>query len=443
MLIRNILGIGIVFVALLPRILPFLYHSHPLGYDTGFYRRYILQDAGSFFHQSVPGLGNDALLPRLFLDSLRLIGIPPDIILYGSYLLLSMLSLGLIFLLVAHYEGRATGFFAAFLFALSPIQYTAYWYMFYKQAFALPLLLITFLLLEKKSPWATLSAIGITLSHQTTSIIFFATTIPYIVTSPRRLKQLAAVFIPAAVLFGYLHGSWYTNSPALPVGVFMEIKEYLMLSFPMLVFAAIGISSFFARQKYTVMSMFLGITAIFPILLLPFYQRTFFFLDAALALPASMGAVILWQQFRSASKNYMQTLMAGLLIGLFTWQAYFLWRTVVRLAPLVSREELRELETIDRLTLPHATILTSTALAPWVQGWSIRQVEAPGMFGDTRDVHEWRAFGQTTNAQEKIKFLTTFPAPLFFFLPPSEQTPFLTWKECIRRQSDYLLYYTC
>src|SRR3989338_3108082 len=62
-----------------------MYGPHPFGYDTGFYRRYLLEPFISFPNAPVPGLGDDALVPRMLLDVLRFVHLSPDVILYGSY----------------------------------------------------------------------------------------------------------------------------------------------------------------------------------------------------------------------------------------------------------------------------------------------------------------------------------------------------------------------
>ncbi|MBI3572271.1 hypothetical protein HY091_01920, partial [Candidatus Kaiserbacteria bacterium] len=65
--------LGLFGASLLLHALTFLFHGpYALGYDTGFYRRYLIQPFISFPNAPVPGLGGDALVPRVLLDTLRL-----------------------------------------------------------------------------------------------------------------------------------------------------------------------------------------------------------------------------------------------------------------------------------------------------------------------------------------------------------------------------------
>src|SRR4051812_33110018 len=91
----------IALMSLSVHLLPFyLWGPHPFGYDTGFYRRYLIEPFVSFPNAPVPGLGNDALVPRILFDALRFLHLPPDAILYGSYIFLFSLIPILVFLWV-------------------------------------------------------------------------------------------------------------------------------------------------------------------------------------------------------------------------------------------------------------------------------------------------------------------------------------------------------
>jgi len=92
-----VLGVSIGF--LLVHLFPFLYFKQwpVLGFDTGFYRRYLIEPFTSLPHAAVPGLDHTVILPRVFLDLIRLTGLPIDVVLYGGYVLASALLFGGIF----------------------------------------------------------------------------------------------------------------------------------------------------------------------------------------------------------------------------------------------------------------------------------------------------------------------------------------------------------
>src|SRR3989344_4962452 len=149
---------------------------HPFGYDTGFYRRYLIQPLVSFPNTPVPGLGTDALVPRLLLDSLRVLPLAPDVILYGSYITFFVILPILVFLLLRQRAGIRAAYLSALFLILSPVQYQAYWFMFWKNAWALCPLFIAFICIERRW-WLALYAadIAIAFSHKTTAILYIAT----------------------------------------------------------------------------------------------------------------------------------------------------------------------------------------------------------------------------------------------------------------------------
>src|SRR4051812_44732848 len=59
------------------------------GYDTGLYRRFLIQPFVSFPNTPVPGLDHTVFIPRLLLDVFRFVH-SPDVILFGVYLLLGI-----------------------------------------------------------------------------------------------------------------------------------------------------------------------------------------------------------------------------------------------------------------------------------------------------------------------------------------------------------------
>ena len=180
--LHTILLICLAFFYVALSVSPFLiYGTHPLGYDTGFYRRYLLDPVVSFPNTPVPGLDHTIIAPRIFLDLVRLLGLSPDISLYGSYILLSLLLVVAFYFFVKEYAGQKIALAAAALLVISPIQYTAYWFMLYKNLFGLIFFFLVFIFLKKKWFWPALaSALIIPLSHQTTTILFLGILLGYV-----------------------------------------------------------------------------------------------------------------------------------------------------------------------------------------------------------------------------------------------------------------------
>jgi hypothetical protein len=104
--------LGVFFLAVL--LFPFLVYSpQPLGYDTGFYRRYLINPFVSILNIPVPGLDHTIFIPRIILDIARLLGFSPDITLYGSYIGIVLLSAVAFYYLVREYIGKTIDDFKA------------------------------------------------------------------------------------------------------------------------------------------------------------------------------------------------------------------------------------------------------------------------------------------------------------------------------------------
>lgn len=469
----SIFLILLILLNVVIHLIPFLFYGpHPLGYDTGFYRRYVAQPFVSFPNTTVPGLGEDALVPRILLDVLRLTHIPADSIVYGSYILLFAAQAVALFFLAQYYWNTRAGLFAVLLFSISPIQYTAYWFMLYKNAFALPLMLAAFLLLEKRSRLAIPLGILIASSHHTTGIIFLLTAGVYALLNRENRNVILQTFTGTFITFLSLHYSSISDYVNSPMAVFMHKKEYLLWSSPLLILAWFGIQKFARTHSRSVIIAFFIVTAAFPLFSLPFYERIFIFTDIAMIMAAAVGCQTLYQKIiPSLSRDYFRLyslftnptlkrqsivakiknekektthygliLASGMLIGLIALVTY---SRIGNLRPLVSSEDLHELNNIARNVPPDATILTSTALAPWVHGWSLNKIVAPGLLHDTRTAQEWALFW-TGGADAKKKFLHSFPKPLYIFAHPDQQETLVKGiQECLSKKTQFLFLYAC
>jgi hypothetical protein len=146
---KNINLLAIAFFSLCVHLIPFVYSRNPLGYDTGFYRRYLIQPFLPFPNSPVPGLGNDALVPRIIFDTLRSSGLPTDIILYGSLIVIFACIPVVFYFLISESSNRRAALMGTLMIALSPVQYYAYWFMLWKNAWAILVLVVIFLLIKR------------------------------------------------------------------------------------------------------------------------------------------------------------------------------------------------------------------------------------------------------------------------------------------------------
>lgn len=410
----------LAFSALAVHLLPFLlYGVQPLGYDTGFYRRYLIQPFVSIPNPVVPGLGADALLPRLVLDTLRILNLSPEVALYGSYILFFSLLPVLLYHWLKPHHGAHAALIAGLLLALSPVGYTAFWYMLYKNAFALCFIFLAFIAYERRLLWPLLALdVAIALSHKTSAIIYLATLCVLVLVDRTRWKEVALHVGIVALLVLLLASGGGSISPQTlgtsAVAVFLEWHEHIVLSAALIIAAAYAAAHWRTIPVPKTLLAFALASFAFPIFHLPFYQRIFVFTDIALIAFAAYGINLIVSKIgfddetSYAPYGYFVLLcvIGGLHLGNLQSQ-------VVQLQPLQSSERLAQIAAIGSLVPPEALLLTTNAEAPWYEGWTLSHIAAPGMLRDTHNFDTWVKFWESTSTPEQIAFLNTFPKPLY------------------------------
>ena len=410
----------LAFAALVVHALPFLlYSSHPLGYDTGFYRRYLTQPFTSFPNAAVPGLGTDALLPRVLLDTLRAFSVPTDIALYGSYIVFFTLLPMFFYYWLRPYLGARGALIGGMLLALSPVGYTAFWYMLYKNAFALLLVLLAFITYERRQFWPVVVLdVAIALSHKTSAIIYLTTLGMLLLVDRTRWKEsLVHGFVTGSCVLFLLLSSGSAVSPQSfgtnAVAVFLNWSEYLTFSLPLGI--AAGVALLYWREitiPKTLLAFALASFA-FPVLRLPFYERIFVFTDLALVAFAAYGIQLLLANLRFDNERwtpYGYFVVLCIITGLHVGN---LQSRVTHLQPLVTPEKLGQIAAIGTQLPPDSLLLTSNFEAPWYEGWTLSHIAAPGMLHDTHNYEEWVQFWESTSTPYQITYLNTYPKPLY------------------------------
>ncbi len=431
----------VVYAALC--LMPFiLYSQHPLGYDTGFYRRYLIQFFISFPNTAVPGLDHTIIMPRIFLDSVRFFGFSPDYTLYGSYILLLLIFAAVFYYFVRAYTSTDTASYALLFLILSPIQYLGFWFMLYKNFFALIFFFLTLTFLKKK--WYIplfICSLIIPLSHQSTTIIFLGTLSLYILFTTVQEKRISlqelSILCCAVLVYLYLHPHVQQKIDTPPVGVFIEKKDFLLMTMPLIFSVLIGLKKYFRLLKdNTALLAFGSISILFPLLSLPYYQRIFLFTNYFLIIGAALGI----QRLCASTKHQKIYLLTVVL--LFIFQSTLLGIQVSAFRPLVSPDTMLEIESLQNHIPSGASLITSPRLTPWAQGWTTAKIYAPGILKDMRNTTEWHSFWAGT-AQEKIAFLSQYPRPLYIFIDTDQRSLYIPDAQCIQKISPMLYQDLC
>lgn len=427
--------ICVAFFGVLIHLFPFFYSGRdPLGYDGGFYRRYVIDHI--YFWQNVPGLGTEASLPKITFDFLKLIHLPTNIILYGSYIALYCGITIAIYFLVRYWSNARTAFFAILLFVISPVQYFGYWCMLYKNIYAFVLLVFTAYLIDKKSDWAYLGVLAIAFTHQTTSILFLLTLGIFFLINKENRRQTVLMFSLGGSLFLLLQShSIVSNITNFPIASFLSWKQYMFFGLPVIILAVIGVKSFAKKMNRSFYFAFCIVAILYPLFHLPFFQRVLLYTDLALIVVASFGLAYLYEHHFFIQKKEQHYL--GKIIGSFfiILASLFLTHKMITLFPIVTETDIIELEMIDSYIPPGSYILTNMTLAPWVEGFSHSHVISPGLLHDNHSNSEWQQYWSENSIAKKIEFLSSFPRPLYFFMPMEEHLIFVP-SQCENKLSE-------
>jgi hypothetical protein len=440
----------ILCVAVLVQLIPFIFFgSHPLGYDTGFYRRYLLnshQVFESFPGAPVPGLDHTIIAPRIFLDVLNVLPLNPDLLLYGSYIVLVALTIFLFYYLISLYTSQTIALIGAALLTFSSVFYLGYWFMLYKNFFALIFFFLTFIAFKKEWRWlALISAAIIPLSHQTTTIVFLATFSLYLMLKLIVQRKVAisdmGILVITVALYLYLHPRVGHKIASPPVGIFLERMQFLLAVAPLLLFAIPGIPRLWnvLRNNLLVLSFTVVVVA-FPLFSLPYYQRILLYLNFVVILAAAVGLYeIWWGRFRHHRYRIWLVILTIVLLGA---HGYFFSRQVQARQPLINESIVEELSQLHQVPAD-SSVVTSPRLTPWAQGWSQAKVYAPGLLRDKRTSQEWYEYWGTPSIQAKIDFLSAFPQPLYIFVDPADAPIYVPRASCVEQLSAMLFGVKC
>lgn len=445
---HTILLIGAVILYLFLCTVPFVISGQqPLGYDTGFYRRYLVNPGVSFPNPPVPGVDHTIIAPRIFLDIVRFLGLSPDLSLYGSYILLCLVFAVVFYFFVKEYTNKNIALIALALLILSPVQYIGYWFMLYKNFFGLIFFFLTFIFLKKKLFWpALLCAFIVPLSHQTTTILLLGILGGYILLTLLFHKKflISELIILTLTFFTYLylHPHVQQKIDAPPVGVFIEKLDFLLMTVSLILLTLAGFPKFIKVLRENLLLLALGgISIIFPLLSLPYYQRIFLFTNYWLILGAAIGLyglVVSDSGKENRHRKWIPIVVAILLIS----QGGQLIHEISRFKPLITPDIVAEIIGLQKIVPDNASILTSVRLTPWVHGWTTAKVYAPGILKDQHPSWEWQSYW-SGSVNERVAFLSTFPKPVYIFIDHSQSGLFVPKNNCIQKITQMLYLDNC
>ncbi len=443
--------IGATLFIIISRLILFVrFGGAPLGYDTGFY----LNSIGNTFE----GLSGHRAIRSLIWVPLLWLGVPKMYILHGLYVLFQFLLAGSMYMFARTLtlsSRLAQAAVVMFLFAMSMPQFFAYWWMFYQMQLALALMIITLMLIYRRSPLAVLTAafgIGI---HPATflpiviGLVMFAIFDMGLAIFKWRPVRKETIFILALGMLGllilrlfgsefflvYLRGpilqyGWFvTNYPpelSYLKGLYIPLALFKLANIYVLPFALIGLFIFIARkfrniaataqqQLYSRLSILAFIIlAAFTLAAVPFiYQNRFLMvLDLAMIMFASYALLYFFYALLAARKGRVMVIL--FLLGFFVYASYTVWGQ----QPQLYADERQEIEAIARIAEKDAYAMSTESLyTPWVSGLSGRSTIDPGYLSwNLWNYEMWKEFWYGGSDARRHELLSMYDKPLYIFV---------------------------
>lgn len=440
---------GAVFFFIVTRIYMFVrFGTSPLGYDTGFYIGSIDETLGSL------GYSKSAVRAQLWVPFVWL-GVPSVYILHGLYVLFQFLTVGSVYMLARSFNVSSRivyGAVAVFLYAVSIPQFLAFWWMFYQMELAVAFLLITIVLIQRRSIFAfATGAFGAALHPPTFFPFGIALALFFILRIVRSLfkrtmPEKETLFILglglAAFIFvkrfsgdfivWYLGGSiteygWFlTNFPEhlklMFTGLYINFETFHLANIYLLPFSGIGVLLFLfgklrSKEPTLVSRLLLGLILLIVLFILSYFpfiyhNRFLIIFDFVLIIFAVYPfAILITRLLKNVEGRVMLTL---LLLGFILFNGYTVWSQ----KPQVYPDELAEIRAIDTIADPYDYAMTTESIyTPWVQAFSNRTTIDPGFLPTNQwNYSMWKEFWYGKSNNRRHELLQMYDRPIYIFV---------------------------
>jgi hypothetical protein len=418
------------------RAIPYFNNSIPLGYDPGFYKYAIESNLGNLDNWII----NQVVMEPGFLYLMK----PLSFIFSTQFIMTWLLVIACLFLgagvyfVTKSYSNTKTAIIALFIYALSIVQFKAFWYMYYRNIIGMTLMLFSIYFLKKsetnkKFIWIFIMLGGLLGSiHRPSFYIFGLSYLLYAFISPYENKKynfnqlkrniLSGIGIIIIAVIPYIGQFWPALYSAIPwvvegflapgesAGTFINFTTYQFSSLFYLPFAFLGLFYFIRKRNFNMLTLWAIINLAIVYFQFFFFNRFIIMLDLVLVIFAAVGFSLLIE-----NKNKFGTILT---IILLLSAGAFAVKESIHSKPLIDDIELQEISSLATITPKNAFVMSTSAYySPWIQGYSERKTIAPGLFDyDNHTRQEWNVFWTTTNLTEMRTFLNTGQKPLYIFI---------------------------
>ncbi|MBI5134665.1 hypothetical protein HZA86_00290 [Candidatus Uhrbacteria bacterium] len=449
---------AVVFLAATRLYLFVRYGTFPLGYDTGFYIDTIegvISELGRGSGFSSASIGAAREVRNYMWVPFLWLGIPSAYVLNGFYLLFQFLLGGSVYMLARSFHTSSRliyGSVALFLFSVSIPQFFAFWWMFYQMEFAVALLLMTIVLLQRRSILAVvIGGFGAVLHPATFfpfGIALALFSIVQIVRSlfARKILEKETVFILVSVLIAFVvvrqfgqgfilaytggatndYGWLLNNFPAqlrvMYSGLYIDFDLFQLANIYLLPFFALGLPLFILgkiRAKHTMLFsplllILIFLFTLFVLAYFPFIYRNRFLiiLDITMIIFAVYPLSLL--MVRLLKDHQGRVMLSLLLFGFISLNGYIVWNQKPQLYP----DELAEIKAINNVAQPMDYAMTTESIyTPWVKAFSKRETIDPGFLrANLWNYAMWKEFWEGGSNARRHELLRMYDRPIYIFM---------------------------
>jgi hypothetical protein len=430
------------------RVIPYIQHPVPLGYDPGFYKYTF-----DVYASALPSIPEGELASWIkemypqglfvFFDAVHLTAGTDSLqFMYYLFPLIGAFLVFPVFLVTRNLFGQRAGLIAAVLYAVSFTQFDMFAWFYFKNAFGLMFLLFAIYALEKrKHGLMALMFAALGIFHRPEFLLFALILIPYFLTHRRR-GIIYACLGTALMILPFWIARWDENwstltgvvstaatniqtGEALGGGTFFGFTTYTAVALAYIPFALIGLFYLILRRNWNSLFFYFVINLVIVVFELFFFKRFIIPLDIVVIILAALGI-----EYGLLQRGRVPKAVTALVIILLVVTAAIPTIDSVRdTKPLITEGQLEAIEWVQDVE-EDAYVLALSHDAPWVLGWSEHRVIAPGLFQwDEHTKDEWFAFFAANDSQSARDFLDVYDGPIYIYYAKNADNCYLGFEK--------------
>ncbi|MCX6733872.1 MAG: hypothetical protein NTX63_03585 [Candidatus Peregrinibacteria bacterium] len=427
----------LLFLAIVRSVPYFLHGPFGFGYDTGIYKKSFedIKNFSDIFRSQV------YLFPSFLAYLMNVLHIPMGFLLYGVHIFMSIFIAIPLYLLTKQYFGRHAGVLAVALFTVSYVQVFASEFYLFKAVMGAVFMLYAFLYFTRKSNLFYLFAGLLALTQLPQLVLLvFGIAVASLVDWKKNLKfnligfwvvicALLLIFVLAPqqitegwdVVMARLSGK--ISFDAHQAGLFMPFREFFVREFLLVIFGVLGVA--FSVRRKEVLPLIAALIFVSSVVIGKVFFENRFVMEMELLLTPFAAFMIVKTFGKIFVRKYMKIVSVILIVFFVSIYTLFYVSTTY---PALTRNEVTAVKILqDKHDIPYVFV-TNTTYAPWMYGFSGKEVLAPGIFNSVWNFGEFLAYQQSSKVEKTQKLLNLARkyGPYYYFEGERQESDNLT-----------------